>query len=132
MKLATWAVTVFLAGLWTLCAAAFAGVASWMGTRGADVIQNMGQGADVALPAWLAVWIPSGWLAPLGESASALLAGMVQVLPWLAALVGWLAPVIWVLWFFGMLLLLALAIGLHWWLSGRQRSAQANQRRFVA
>lgn len=123
MKLATWAVTVFLAGLWTLCAAALAGVASWMGTRGADVFQNMGQGADVALPAWLAVWIPSAWLEPLRESASALLASLVHVLPWLAALVGWLAPIIWGIWFFGMLLLLAVAIGLHWWLSNRQRSA---------
>lgn len=71
-------------------------------------------------------------LEPLRESASALLAGMVQVLPWLAALVGWLAPIIWVIWFFGMLLLLALAIGLHWWLSSRQRSAPVNPRRFVA
>jgi hypothetical protein len=103
-----------------------------MGTSGAGVLQNMGQGANVALPAWLGVWIPSVWLTPLSESAGVVLAGMVQVLPWLAALVGWLAPVIWVMWFIGMLFLLALAVGLHWWLSSRQRSVRMSPRRYVA
>ena len=111
-----WGVAALLALLWTGLAAAGAALVGW----GGDAIAS-GQAAEwgraaaqFPLPAWLAPWVDPAVL----EWTRQLLQWLVEVLPFLGGAVGWLVPVVWVVWGFGLVALLALA-GVGHWASGR-------------
>lgn len=115
----TWLVVAGLLLTWTLLAWLADAVVGWVAGLSPAQLADVGQGAsEVAqqvgqfpVPEWLGVWWPAG-------AAEAWSATVAAVLPWaqaavehLPGVVGWLSPVVWVLWGLGAVLLLLLGGG---------------------
>lgn len=114
MKLLIWGVTGFLALLWTGAAALLAAAVNWLAASSADpAIRGVQAMAQWPLPDWLGVWVPPGVIEPLKASISELLGSMVTATSWIAPLLGWLSPLVWVMWGLVLVLMLALAGGFH-------------------
>ncbi len=72
---------------------------------------------SVAVPAWLAPWVPPEWLLTFKAAATGLLPWLESALSALPSAATWLAPLAWVVWAIGLVLLLAGAAigqGLIW------------------
>jgi hypothetical protein len=99
-----------VAGLteWAAQVLASGGVADW--TRAA---------ANVPVPPWIALWVDPQAVRFVQEAvqwALEVLGSWSAALPTAGQLIGWLVPLVWLLWGLGLLLLLGLAAGAHWWL----------------
>lgn len=116
MTLLIWTVFAVLALLWTGGAWASAALVQWS----ADLMAS-GQAVELGravsswpVPAW-AVWFVD--IALVHAMIDGIVWGleMLQsVAPWAATAVGWLVPVVWFGWALGLLVLLVIAVGLHW------------------
>jgi hypothetical protein len=120
MKIALWIVFALLALLWTGGAAAVAQLVQWsaqgLAAGGAGSLGTIAAGA--AVPSWLAAWIdPAAWNAAV-QAISAALSSMAASLPSIGATVGWLVPVVWVIWGLGLVALIGVTL-LASWLLGR-------------
>jgi hypothetical protein len=114
MKLLIWVVTGFLAMLWTAAAALLAAGVNWLATSSVDpAIREAQAMAQWPVPEWLAVWMPAGIIEPLKASITGLLDSLVSATTWIAPMLGWLSPVIWVIWGLVLALMLVLAGGAH-------------------
>ena len=114
MKLLIWGVTGFLALLWTGAAAMLAAAVNWLAASSADpAIRGVQAMAQWPLPDWLTVWVPPGVIEPLKARIGELLGSMVTATSWIAPLLGWLSPLVWVIWGLVLVLMLALAGGFH-------------------
>lgn len=114
MKLLIWVVTGFLALLWTGAAAMLAAAVNWLAASSADPALRGAQAmAQWPVPEWLAVWMPTGVLEALRASITELLDVLVTATSWIAPLLGWLSPVVWIVWGLVLALMLALAGGAH-------------------
>jgi hypothetical protein len=114
MKLLIWGVTGFLAMLWTGAAAMLAAAVNWLAASSADpAIRGAQAMVQWPVPEWLAVWMPPGVIEPLKASISELLGSVVTATTWIAPMLGWLSPVIWVIWALVLALMLVLAGGAH-------------------
>lgn len=109
MKFLLWGVTLLVAVLWTLLVALTASFANWLADAGAPVLGVAQQVAEWPLPAWAALWVDPAWLDGLREMLMWSMDFVVNFAPWLFTAVGWIAPVLWVLWGLGMLALLMVA-----------------------
>lgn len=115
MVIASWLLFGLLALLWTGGAFVFAELAQWgaqaLASGGAvDAARGL---ADLQLPPWIALWVDPA-MVQAGQSMVlwTLDAGR-DALPLLGSAAGWLAPLVWVLWAFGLLALLVGAAGSH-------------------
>lgn len=126
MKWIIWTIGGVLAALWTGILALTALVVDWTATA----LRQAGPGAATTpslppeLPAWLSAWIEPGTWEAAVRTVDQALQSLQAVLPDLGRLTGWLEPVLWTLWGLGMVALLAVAAGSHWWI-GRRGSATA-------
>lgn len=124
MKIALWLLVFLLAALWTGGAALTAlltqAASGLMASGGAA---DLGQAAaQVPVPAWLALWgIDPAWVRGLQESLLWALQAMRDLLPWIGSALGYLVPLVWVLWALGLIVLLLLAGGAHLLLGRRTR-----------
>ncbi|WP_198026756.1 hypothetical protein [Polaromonas glacialis] len=110
MKLLIWGLTGFLALLWTGAAAMLAAAVNWLAASSADPAIRGAQ----AMAQWpLPDWMPPGVIEPLKAGISELLGSVVTATSWIAPMLGWLSPVIWVVWALVLALMLALAGGAH-------------------
>jgi hypothetical protein len=132
MRWLIWGVTLVVLGVWTLLAAVAAGLAAWLAEHGpALVVAASESDARLQLAAWLEAWLGSGWtqwippvwLDPLRQGVEALTGLLQMAWPWLGGLLGWVAPLVWVIWGLGALFVVVLAGGLHLWLARRARPA---------
>ena len=121
MKLALWLGCALLALLWTGGAALTAALIQWA----AQVLASGGAvdwaqaAARWPVPDWIALWLdPQAvrWAQEAVLWALGLLGSLSAGLPVAGQVVGWLVPLVWVLWGLGMLVLLGLALGVHVWL----------------
>lgn len=103
-------------GLWAVDALAGWSAAQAAGAGGLPALQ---------LPAWLAPWVPP-------DVAAAVTAALADLAPWMDSLLGFLPAIaggvtvlLWVLWAFGALLLLALGVALHLGIAVWRRRAAA-------
>lgn len=126
MKTALWIVCGVFAALWTGLAFGAAELTHW-----ASGLIASGAGVDLAkaatewpVPAWLAPWLDAAGLQAFQGFVVAALEGLRAAWPTIGSMVGWLVPVIWLLWALGLALLLALG-GLGHWLVGRAGGLQA-------
>ncbi len=115
MKILIWAVFVLLALLWTGTAYATAALVhwgvGWLGTGQAlDVSQVL---AGWSIPAWLTYWVDVSDISALFDSVRWALEGLQGAWPGVGAVLQWLVPATWVVWGLVMLLMLAVAAGLH-------------------
>ena len=124
MKPLVWIVTALLALCWTVLVAVSAALLSW----GGELIASGGAAdwgraaAQWPVPAWISLWVDPALVQALQEALRWSLDAFGGALPAAGALVGWLAPLAWVIWGLGLTLLLGLALIAHW-LVGRQRPA---------
>ena len=121
MKLLIWVLTAFVALLWTGAAAMLSAAVNWLAASSADPANRGAQAmAQWPVPDWLAVWLPPDVTEPLKASISELLGSVVIATSWIAPMLGWLSPVIWVVWALVLALMLVLAGGAHL-LAGRSK-----------
>ena len=120
MKTALWIVCGVFAALWTGLAFMAAELTQWA----AGLIAS-GAGVDLAkaatewpVPAWLAPWLDMAGLPAFQGFVVAALESLREAWPTIGSAVGWLVPVIWLIWALGVALLLALG-GIGHWLAGR-------------
>lgn len=114
MKLLIWGITGFLALLWTGAASMLAAAVNWLAASSADpAIRGAQAMAQWPLPDWLAAWIPPGVIEPLKASISELLDFVVTATSWIVPMLGWLSPLVWVIWGMVLVLMLVLASGIQ-------------------
>ena len=120
MKTAIWIVFGVLAALWTGGAFAAAELTQWAsGLIASGAAVDLGKAmAQWPLPAWLAPWVDVTAFQAAQQFVVAALEWLRDAWPGMAWLVGWLVPVIWVLWALGLGVMLLLAGAGHW-LAGR-------------
>ena len=115
MKVLLWVSVAVLGLVWTALAAAGASLVGW----GAGALASGGaaEWARVAaqwpVPAWMGLWIDPDAVRAMQEALLWALQALQQSLPWVASVVGWFVPLVWVAWGLGALLLLVLAAGAH-------------------
>lgn len=114
MKVLVWIATAVLALVWTVTAAVLASLVGWLGANAGDVGGLTSQMAQWPVPEWLAPWVGPEFLTWLRSAATGLMGWGAAALPALGSLLGWLAPLVWVVWALGMVCLIALAGGAHY------------------
>ena len=114
MKFLIWAITGFLALLWTGAAAVLAGGVNWLaGSIAGPATGTLPSMAQWPVPDWVAVWMPPGVIEQLKAGIAGPLEALVSAATWIGPMLGWLPPLIWVVWGLVLVLLLALAAGAH-------------------
>lgn len=128
MKILIWSVSLTLALLWTGAAWMAALFVRWSGQA---LVSGSAEAAGRAVaawpvPPWLSLWVDSAWLKSAQDALRWSIDAAQGVLPGVGAAVGWLVPLVWVAWGFGLATLVALAVLAHWGLSrGRAAAARA-------
>ena len=122
MKTVLWLLCALLALLWTGGAALLAGLTDWAaGVLASGVAVDWAKtAAQWPVPSWLALWVDPQAVRFLQEAvlwAVGALGSLSQGLPVAGQLVGWLEPLVWLAWGLGMVALLGLTAGVHWWLA---------------
>jgi hypothetical protein len=108
MKAIIWSAFLLLAVLWTAGAALFAQLTEWSlgllaSGSATDLVDRV---AQIPIPPWLAPWIDlSGWQ-ELVAWFTAVLQSISAMLPAAGQSLGWLVPLVWIIWGIGMLALL--------------------------
>lgn len=114
MKFLIWTLTGFLALLWTGAAAVLAGGVNWLAASIAQpATSTLPSTAPWLVPDWVAVWMPPGVIELLKAGIAGPLESLVGAATWIGPMLGWLPPLIWGLWGLVLVLLLALAAGIH-------------------
>jgi hypothetical protein len=122
MKILIWAITTVVALLGTLLVAVMAFTVGWLSDNmagGADWVKQLTQ---VPVPAWLANFLDPAMLEWVHSATLSAIGAVAAGLPWLAPMLGWIAPALWVVWVIVLLCLIGLASGLHY-VAGRRHSA---------
>jgi hypothetical protein len=131
MKIAIWLLFGAMALAWTAGAWLMAAVAQWSAHALASGTAEAAGRAVAAWPAppWLAFWFDPQWVKALQDMMIWSFDTAQGLLPWLGTAMGWLVPLVWVGWGFGLVVLLLLAVMAHWgvsrWRPGGLRAASA-------
>lgn len=113
MKFLIWAGTGLVALLWTLTIAVMASLANWLAGSTDQAVSGLQTISQWPMPAWLSLWVDPTWLDPIKAMMAWGLDLLTVATPWLAPVLGWLAPLLWFVWAVVMLLLLAIASSGH-------------------
>lgn len=113
MKFLIWMGTGLVALLWTVTIAVMASLANWLAGSTDQAVGGLQAISQWPMPAWLSVWVDPAWLEPIKAMMVWALDLLTVATPWLAPVLGWLAPLLWFVWAVVMLLLLAIASGGH-------------------
>ena len=112
MKALIWVVFVLAILMWTGATVLVVNVLEWSAqqlSKGSPALLETAT-SNIAIPIWMSPWLdPSSW-ATIFMSIQAMLAGTASAFPFLGSMIGWLAPVVWIIWGLGVLGLVALAI----------------------
>ena len=116
MKIAVWVVFSVVTLLWTTCTFIAAALARWgtnfLNTSSVDPLSR--SVAEWPLPQGLPVWMDPAMIQLLQQYALIALDALRDALPYMSMLMGWLVPMIWGIWGFGVICFAALAIAAHW------------------
>ena len=116
MKIIIWSFFILTLAIWTGMTLLTVHLVDW-------IVQSFGSALPTDLGAalntipvlpWLAIWIDSAWIQSIQSSLVGLIEEITQTVPYLASAIGWLSPLIWVIWGLCALALLILAIAGHW------------------
>jgi hypothetical protein len=114
MKILLWTVTGIAAMLCTLLAVLFASAIGWLASHMAGSADLINQAAQWPVPAWLAAFFNPALLEPVRTAVVAVIGAVATGVPWVAPMLTWLVPVVWVVWALLMFGLIALAGGVHY------------------
>lgn len=123
MKAVLWSIVLVCALLWSGAIALTHSLATWAagvaGTADAQTLATLLR--DWPLPAWLA-WADPAIVESLRLGLSAFGSALVIGQPWVASAIGWIGPLLWLVWALGIGLLLLLAglahLAIRYWASG--------------
>ena len=121
MKILIWAITAVVAIMGTLLIAVMAFTVGWLSDNMAgstDWVKQLGQ---VPVPAWLSSLLSPAMVEWVSTASVGVLSAVATGLPWLAPMLGWIVPALWVVWLIVLICLLVLASGLHYAV-GRRRN----------
>lgn len=115
MIAAIWVVVVVLAAFWTGLAALLAQLTDWLSAAMASgaagsALDQIGQWP---VPAWLAPWVDPAWVETMQASVLEWLQWLSVAMPAIGGLMGWISPLVWLLWGLGLVVLLCVGGGLH-------------------
>lgn len=115
MIAAIWVVVVVLAAFWTGLAALLAQLTDWLSAAMASgaagsALDQIGQWP---VPAWLAPWVDPAWVETMQASVLEWLQWLSAAMPAIGGLMGWISPLVWLLWGLGLVVLLCVGGGLH-------------------
>lgn len=113
VKLLVWAGAGLVGVLWTLMIAVTASLANWLASSTDQAVGSLQTMSQWPMPAWLTLWMDPALLEPFKGIVVWGMDLLVAATPWLAPLVAWVAPMLWVVWALVMLLLLVIALGGH-------------------
>ncbi|TAH09688.1 MAG: hypothetical protein EAZ11_14240 [Curvibacter sp.] len=118
MKIALAIGSVLLALLWTGFIGISAALADWVAGQGGQLQGGLQTIAQWPIPPWIALWTDPA----TAEAVRATIVWSVEMLavamPWITPLLDWVGPLLWVIWFLGVVVLVVLA-GLGLLLIGR-------------
>lgn len=119
MKIAVWIVWAVLTALWTLGAFATVELTQWVvQCLASDEARELGQAVGSwPVPPWLERWMDPASIARLQALVQWLVETARAGLPVLGSALGWLVPLVWVVWGFGVLMLVAVAGAVHYFIS---------------
>jgi hypothetical protein len=115
MKAAVWIAFGLLAALWTGGALLAAELAAWSAAllASGEAVELGRTVAQWPVPAWVALWVDPAWVQAGLQALAWGLELLRDSLPLVGSAVGWLVPVVWVLWGLGLLLMVLLAGAAH-------------------
>jgi hypothetical protein len=125
MKALIWSVFALLTLLWTGTAWLLSSLVGWV-AKAAQVgdLQAAARAAtDWPVPEWVQLWVDPSLIRLAQQALIWAMENLGGLLPTVGSLVGWLSPLIWIVWGLVALLLLVLAAGLHL-LAGRHAALQ--------
>jgi hypothetical protein len=114
MKILLWTIMGIAAMLCTILAVLFASAIGWLANHMAGSADLINQAAQWPVPAWLAAFFNPALLEPVRTAVVAVINTVATGLPWVAPMLVWLVPVVWVVWALVMLCLIALTSGVHY------------------
>ncbi|WP_454688752.1 hypothetical protein [Achromobacter aloeverae] len=125
MKTIIWVIFGLLAVIWTGIVSMAVKLMHWLlGSIGdVQVPVPAAPPADAPVPDWMPPWVDAGWVHALQAGIADALNHINHALPILNGLSGWLTVLGWFTWGLIMILLLAIALLLHW-LAGRDWGGQ--------
>lgn len=124
MKIAVWVIFSIVALLWTAGTFIAVKLTQW----GTSLLANgsidpLSRGtAEWPLPQGLPLWLDPAMIQTLQQFALLSLEVLRDAMPYMSMMMGWLVPMIWAVWAFGLVFLVALAGGAHW-LTARHSAA---------
>ena len=125
MKWLLWSVVALLALLWTGLVAVGAQLNDWLaGVVASGQVVDLARGAaHWPVPSWLALWVDPAWVALLQQVWADAFVWLSDGLPatagWAGTVLGWVAPMLWLVWALALGLMLLVAVGLHWLIARR-------------
>jgi hypothetical protein len=122
MKILIWAITAVIALLGSLLVAVMAFTVGWLSDNMAGGPDWVKQLAQVPVPAWLSLFLDPAMVEWVRTASAGMISAVATGLPWLAPMLGWVVPALWVIWLIVLICLVGLASVLHY-LVGRGRNA---------
>jgi hypothetical protein len=114
VKILIWAVTGLIAVFGTLMVLLLTSAIGWLADNTAGAVDLAGRAAQWPVPPWLSAWADPATLEWLRQAITSALQALESATPWLSFMLGWVGPVIWVLWAMVLLGMFALAGGGHY------------------
>jgi hypothetical protein len=116
MKIAVWVIFSIVTLLWTIGTFIAVKLTQWgTGLLANGNIDPLSRGvADWPLPEGMPEWVDPSMIQTLQQFALLSLDGLRDALPYMSMLMGWLVPMIWAVWGFGLVCLVGLAVAAHW------------------
>jgi hypothetical protein len=114
MKILIWVITTLIALLGTLLVAVMAFTVGWLSDNMAGSADWVNRLAEVPVPAWLSLYLDPAIMAWVRTASVGALSAVATSLPWLAPMLGWVVPVLWVGWAIVLIVILLIAGGLHY------------------
>jgi len=115
MKIAVWIVFALLSALWTGGSLLVIALSEWAAQllASGDAAAVGTAAAQWPVPAWVSLWLDPASIKLAQDAVLWAITASHDVLPMLGSAMGWLEPLIWLLWLLGMVILLVLALAGH-------------------
>ena len=99
MKILIWAVTGMLLLMWTGFIAATTTVITWVSGMSLDPARaSVERIGNAPVPEWVSIWMPPGVLEYFNLSAAGIFESTMAAMHWLTPVLGWINPLLWVVW----------------------------------
>ena len=128
LKVGLWLITAWLLFIWTAGMALMAQLLPWLAVQLPQWAGALPPLDSLPWPTWLGPWVDAAWLQAMQSLLSSglqWLAPMASILPSMDGVAALLNVALWLLWGFGLVLLLGLAVTAHVLFGRRQRRAAA-------